>query len=66
MMFARLIFDSLTKLMKILTKKNSVQQFLFHFSSSTGCINLLSVNLLKRSKTQTIRRQFADELFKCV
>ena len=56
MMFARLIFDSLTKLMKILTKKNSLQQVLFHFSRSAGCIYLLSVNLIKRSNTQTIRR----------
>ena len=29
-------------------------------------INPLSANSTKRSNTQTIRRQFADELFECV
>ena len=34
--------------------------------SSCVFINLLSTNPTKWSNTQTIRREFADELFECV
>ena len=34
----RLMFNNLTKLAKILTRENSMQQVLFNFSRSTGSI----------------------------
>ena len=41
-LITRLMFNNLTKLMQILTKKNSMQQILLHFSSSTGSIKIFS------------------------
>ena len=37
----RLMLNNLTKLMKILTRENSMKQVLFHFSRSTGITEFL-------------------------
>ena len=40
---SRLMFNNLTKLTKILSKKKSVQQVLFHFSRNTGNTKIFSL-----------------------
>ena len=46
----RLMFINLTKLTKLLTRENSLQQVLFHFSSSMGNIRSFSIKNLGQYK----------------